>query len=210
MVHTRALRQGPLFPSSLRAAIADGTAIRSVPVVVTARARRQRRCPSRNRAPRMAVARRSDVTRGTPSTAEAAGHARADRGRCGSARARQWVSRGSASRPRVVRRLRWSADEIERSRPRQARSGRPGSRRLIAIGGRSAEVNPPPLPCRSGIPRSSGSAHLGARDSPQARPAGRRSSLRNPPSGSWVILPEAWASDADGTTAPQAGHRRAS
>lgn len=36
------------------------------------------------------------------------------------------------------------------SRPRQARSGGPGSWRSIAIGGRLAEVNPPPLPCRSG------------------------------------------------------------
>ncbi len=50
----------------------------------------------------------------------------------------------------MVRRLRWHWSEIERSRPRQARSGRPGPRRLIAIGGRSAEVNSPPPPCRSG------------------------------------------------------------
>ena len=51
--------------------------------------------------------------------------------------------------------LRWTAGEIERSRPRRARDGTADPWRLIVIGGRSAEAGPPPSPCRSGIPRGS-------------------------------------------------------
>ena len=61
-------------------------------------------------------------------------------------------ARGPVSplRHALVRRLRMRPGEVERPRPRQARGGWPGPRRLIAIGGRLTKADPPPLPCRSG------------------------------------------------------------
>jgi hypothetical protein len=63
----------------------------------------------------------------------------------------QRIERRAARAATVVRGLRWRLPEAARPRPRQARGGRPGPPRKIAIGGRSTEVVPPPLPCRSGM-----------------------------------------------------------